>query len=274
MIDYHLHTGYTWDAKGKVEDFCEVAIEKKMEEIAFTNHFQIINIDKPRGSITPEQLFKHAKDIQIAKEKFDLKIKLGLECDYWQAYHRDIERVLDEHDFDFILGSVHYVEGYLIGAGLKIAAKFFEGKSMYEVYEAYFKNVIETVESQLFDVIAHPDSIRKNTVRFYGKELPFERYKILVEKLIEALVDNKVGIEINTSGYIHGINDCFPSLDFLKLCKGFGIKTVVIGSDAHSPIKIGFKLKEGIEKLRSTGYEKISLFDLRKAKQISIEEIL
>lgn len=273
MIDYHLHTGYTNDAKGKVEDFCQAAIEKKIGGIAFTNHFLIVNIDKPGESITPEQIFEHAKDIQAAREKFDLKIKLSLESDYWQAYHKDIERILNEHDFDFILGSVHYVEGYLVGSDLEIAVKFFQSKSMYEAYEAYFKRVIETVESQLFDVIAHPDYIRKNAIKFYKQDLPFERYQDMAEKVIEALVDNNVGIEVNTSGYRHGINDCFPSLGLLKLCKESGVKIITLGSDAHSPNKIGFKLKEGVERLRAAGYEKISLFNLRKAKQVSVEEI-
>ena len=273
MIDYHLHTDYTWDARGKVGDFCEVAIEKKMDEIAFTNHFNITKIDEPRGSITPQQIFEHAKNIQSAREKFDLKIKLGLECDYWQEYHKDIEKILDEHDFDFIMGSVHYVEGILIASDLETATSFFQGKSIYEAFEAYFKRAIEAIESQLFDVIAHPDYIRKTATKFYGQDLQFERYIDLVEKVIESLIDNKVGIEVNTSGYIHGMGDSLPSLDFLKLCKEAGIKTVTLGSDAHSPIKLGYKLEEGIKKLRAAGYEKITLFNLRKEKQIPIGQL-
>ena len=273
MIDYHMHTDYTLDATGKVEDFCQAAIAKKIEEIAFTNHFIIINIDRPGGSITPQQIFEHVKDIESAREKFDLEIKLGLECDYWQTYHKDIEKILDEHDFDFIMGSVHFVEGFLIGGGLEHCTRFFEAKSIHEAYETYFKRIIEAIESQLFEVIAHPDSIRKNAKKFYGQELPFEKYQDLVKEVIESLVDNKVGIEVNTSGYRHGINDCFPSIGFLKLCKEAGVKIITIGSDAHSPSGLGINLEKGIEQLRAAGYDEISLFNLRKPKQIPIEEL-
>ncbi len=270
MIDYHLHTDYTWDARGKVEDYCKVAKEKNFREIAFTNHFNILKLKIPGQSILPVQIQEHFKNIERAREEFNLKIKAGLEVDYWRSEHAKIEKILNEYEFDFLIGSVHYVDGILVGGPLKEAIKFLKNKSMFEVYKLYFDRVIETVESNLFDVLAHPDYIRKNAVKFFGRELPFERYRELVEKVIEALLANNMGIEINTSGFYHRINDFFPSLEFLQLCLEAGIKIITVGSDAHSPERVGDRIKEALQRLKEVGFKKICLFKRRKSKEIPI----
>ncbi|MEM5793705.1 MAG: histidinol-phosphatase [Candidatus Aenigmatarchaeota archaeon] len=274
MIDYHLHTDYTQDAKGKVEDYCKVAKERNLKEIAFANHFNIIKLNLPGESILPQQIPEHFQNIEKARKEFGLKIKFGLEVDYWSSEHGRIEKVLKEHEFDFLLGSVHYVGNILIAGKLEDSIGFFKNKSLQEAYRIYFDRVIETVESNLFDVLAHPDYIRKNAKKFFGKELPFEKYRKLVEKVIEALLTNDTGIEINTSGFFHGINDFFPSYEFLKLCLESGVKVVTVGSDAHLPERVGDRIKEALERLKEIGFRKIYYYDKRKKKGMLIKNLV
>lgn len=273
MIDYHIHSGYTWDVEGKLEDFCRAAEQKEIKEIGFVNHFIIINLNKPGMTIEPEEIAKYLEDLELAKKKFNVRIKAGLEVDYWKSRHREIEEILDNHQFDFLLCSAHYLDGILVGATKEEASKFFGNKNLIEIYQAYFSRVIETVESQLFDVLAHPDNIRRNVIRCFGRELLFERYRKDVEKVVEVLADNKVGIEVNSSGYFHGTGDSFPSSDFLKICFENGVKVVTVGSDAHSPSRVGSDLDKVIEKLKEVGFRKISSFDKRKSRELEIEEL-
>jgi histidinol-phosphatase (PHP family) len=267
MIDYHIHTDYTADAKGKVEDYCKAAEEKNIEEIAFTNHFIISQMNVRGNTIKFEEIPKHLEEIELAKKKFDVKIKAGLEVDYWKSKHKEIEGTLDNYPFDFLLGSVHFIDGYIVNGSKEDALEFFKNRSMAEIYEAYFARVMETIASRLFDVLAHPDYIRKNVFKCFGKELPFEKYRRTAEKVVELLVDNNVGIEVNTSGYFHDMGDSFPSPDFLKLCLESGVKVVTIGSDAHTPSRVGDKMTEGMQKLKDVGYKKIFLFNKRKPKE-------
>ncbi|MCS7105733.1 MAG: histidinol-phosphatase [Candidatus Aenigmarchaeota archaeon] len=274
MIDYHLHTDYTKDAEGKVEDYCRVAKEKNLKEIAFTNHFNIIKLNSPGESILPEQISQYFQEIEKARKEFGLKIKFGLEVDYWKSEHKKIERILNEHEFDFLLGSVHYVDNISIAGKPENSINFFKGKSLQEAYEIYFDRVIETLESNLFDILAHPDYIRKNVIKFFGKELPFEKYRNLVDKVIETLIANDIGIEINTSGFFHGTNDFFPSHEFLKLCLDSGVKVVIVGSDAHKPERVGDKVKEALERLKDIGFKKIYVYNKRRKKRLPIENLI
>jgi histidinol-phosphatase (PHP family) len=69
-------------------------------------------------------------------------------------------------------------------------------------------------------------------------------------------------------GYAHPVGDSYPSLEFLKICKNFGVKIVTVGSDTHSPSNLGFCIERGVEKLKKAGYDRIHLFNQRKPKEL------
>lgn len=181
MIDYHVHSNYTKDAEGSIEDYCRSATEKNIKEICFTNHFIAKNV-LPLIDFRVEKIPEYIKDVESNRKRFNLTIKAGLEVDYWKSEHRIIEGILNEYQFDFILGCVHFIDDYVISGTKEDAAEFFKNKTMLEIYRTYFMRVIETVESGLFDVLAHPDYIRKNVIRCFGQELPFEKYREYAEK--------------------------------------------------------------------------------------------
>ncbi|MFH8132529.1 MAG: histidinol-phosphatase, partial [Candidatus Aenigmatarchaeota archaeon] len=78
----------------------------------------------------------------------------------------------------------------------------------------------------------------------------------------------------NTSGFFHGVNDFFPSYEFLKLCLDSGVKIVTIGSDAHLPERTGDRIKEALERLKEVGFKKIYCYDKRKKKGMLIKNFV
>jgi histidinol-phosphatase (PHP family) len=277
LVDYHIHTNYTRDATGTVKDYCEMAEKLGIKEIAFTNHLFLKKLDNvpgiesseiPKMSIRLDEIPKHYEEIEKAREQFKLKIKFGMEIDYFEECEKEIERLIRGYPFDFVLGSVHIIDGFVIGDS-NGAVKLFQQRDVFQTYIQYFSKLKKAIESQLFDVMAHPDIIRKYAVQY--SVIPFEKYKDQIEDIVNSLVDNKIGIELNTYGYIHPVHDSYPSIEFLKICKEFGVKVVTIGSDAHSPSRLGDGLREGIEKLKKVGYEKICLFDQRKPEELVIK---
>jgi histidinol-phosphatase (PHP family) len=269
-IDYHVHTGYTADAEGTVEEYCVVAERLGIKEIAFTNH---LIYPKPKSvpgftdltgiSIQPSQIEKHVEEIETARKKFRINIKFGLEVDYFENHEKQIEELLDSYPLDFVMGSAHFVDGFCVSD--KISAELFLKGNLVEKYKKYFDVLKKAVESQLFDVMAHADVIRK----FSPEQVPFEKYAGDVEKVSELLYDNGVGIEINASGF-RLINDTFPSMEFLGVCKKNNVKIITVGSDAHSPHALGFRTDELVERLKTIGYKNIYTFSKRKPKEFPI----
>ena len=119
-----------------------------------------------------------------------------------------------------------------------------------------------------FDVYGHLDyAVRycpdKNFV------YRFDDYRDIFEVLLNRLIENGKGIEINTSG-IAKIGYPHPHIDALKLYKQLGGEIITVGSDAHKKENIGtgFDVAENI--LKELGFRYYTVFKERKPEFIPL----
>ena len=86
----------------------------------------------------------------------NIKIKTGLEVDYFAGKEKEIRAFLNPLPLDYIIGSVHYLGEKTVDVG----PEFYEGKSIDRLFESYFDSVSAAAASGLFDIIGHCDLIR------------------------------------------------------------------------------------------------------------------
>ncbi|RLE63972.1 MAG: hypothetical protein DRJ38_06370 [Thermoprotei archaeon] len=274
LADYHVHTGYTVDVKENVsiEAYLRKAEKLGLVEICFVNHLEFHPVKGlvKGATIFPDQIEEFIDEVEKAKANTSLRVKIGLEVTYTQRFEKNLEAILSQHEssFDFFLGSIHYIGNYAVSPAFstefseEIFAKFDEIK----IYQKYFDEVIRAVESQLFDVLAHPDLIRKIAVKHYSREIDSEIYLDMIWRVLDALDEYNVGLEVNSAGYRHSIGDCYPRMEMLKAARKKGIKVVTIGSDAHALEHLGLKLEKAVEKLKLVGYEGFYVFEKHKPR--------
>ena len=46
LVDYHVHTSFSYDSEEDLNTMCEKAIELGLSEIAFTDHLDIVSNKK------------------------------------------------------------------------------------------------------------------------------------------------------------------------------------------------------------------------------------
>jgi histidinol phosphatase-like PHP family hydrolase len=63
-----------------------------------------------------------------------------------------------------------------------------------------------------------------------------------------------VGFEVNSSGYRHGVGDCYPNLGFVRAAREADVETVIVGSDSHRVEALGGWLNHALETLRRAGF--------------------
>ena len=87
-----------------------------------------------------------------------------------------------------------------------------------------------------YSVLGHLDLISR-----YDENgpYPFEKIKPMIQEILEIVIQDGKGIEINTSSHRYGLKDSQPSRDILKLYKELGGKIITIGSDSHKPEHLG-----------------------------------
>jgi len=260
MIDYHLHTNMTVDSNMTAVELAKKAKEIGLHEICITNHQDWADVasKKYHYASTEEDWDRFLGELKDARQI--LPIKFGLELGYWSEHIDSINRFAQSRDFDFILGSIHIMRGKIISA----EKPHEDIENVPGWYKSYFKRLKEMIENMNFDCIGHFDIVKKS-----APFLDFKHYKTEVLQCINAMRKKGVGFELNTMGWNHDCNDCYPSPEILKMLYDAGITKVTIGSDSHEPRLIGTHFERGIKLLKEIGYRKICTFDKRKEKYIS-----
>lgn len=262
-FDYHVHETYSSDARNAtIPSYIEYAETNNIEEIAFTTHFIITGYDWDYG-IQSDQIPEYLKNIEREQENTDIRLLKGLEIDYFSSHEKELRKIVEEHDFDFVLGSTHYINGIDIGSS-KRSPPFFTGRRVEEAADEYFTVWKQAIESGLFDVMAHADYWKKNLGKGSSKPLEWEHYGSVVHEALNSLVENEVGIEVNTSGFRIGLESPYPMKEFLEAAYESGARIITLGSDSHRAENLGYRFQDGLELIKESGFTHLSRFKNRK----------
>lgn len=262
LVDYHLHTRRCGHATGAVVDFARTAEEKGLLEIGFADHIPqyFLPVDRRDcGLAMPEEeLSAYVAEVLDAAAGFkDLEIKLGIEADYVPGRERALEAILSRYPFDYVLGSVHYLDGWGFDNPAEIAG--YAGRDVDALYREYFRLVQQLAASGLFDVVAHPDLLKKFGYRPRGDILP------LYEETVRVIAASGMAVEVNTAGLRQPVGEIYPAPSFLDLCHRYGVP-VTLGSDAHRPDDVGRDFEQAVTLLRQVGYREVAVFERRRRK--------
>jgi histidinol-phosphatase (PHP family) len=268
LIDYHMHTGVTVDSVMKETEACERALSLGIHEIAFTNH---IMLNQPNHRMSSQACLVHWERIQVCQKQHpDLSIRLGVEMDYYPGREQDIAATLHEYEqllgrpFDLVLGSIHELNGVFF-SNKHQAPALYKDRNLVSLYSEYFQVAAQAVRSRLFDIMAHPDLIKKFTYELTPR-VAFADYRAAVEPYIDALLETGVGMELNTKGLRIKLHEAYPSNEMLELylskARASGVDPILtLGSDAHHAEQVGGCLLEGAETLRRLGVGEIARFN-------------
>ncbi len=111
----------------------------------------------------------------MEKLKKNHKVKTGIEVCNFQN-QSEVKRILDAYNFDYIIGSVHFLKGWAYDSS-EIKNEW-NNHDLHEIYEWYTQEVEKIAESNLYDVLGHPFNIRlfkniPNFILFFCVFFPF-----------------------------------------------------------------------------------------------------
>ncbi len=271
LSDYHVHPDYSLDATGTIDQYCQRALELGLKEICFTTHYDADPLRKDEdpfmridGEIVPlneENVKRYIKDVRRANgiySSMGLSVKAGLEVDYAPHIENDLRKNLAAFDLDYVLGAVHCLDHIAISAS-KEAKDYFNKKNVGQLCREYYEVLSKAVKSGLFDAIAHLDVYRKYGLAFYGEGI-LTAHQGLVEPVLQLMVENDVGMEINTALLRKGHDQFSPNLEILNLAIQMDVNITSFGSDAHKVAHLGKDIKEAyllVDRLKAEAQKKI-----------------
>ncbi|MEM9913797.1 MAG: histidinol-phosphatase HisJ family protein [Planctomycetota bacterium] len=259
LYESHMHTALCKHAKGGIEQYAHVAEQRGLAGVIVTCHNPM-----PDGYAAPmrmdeAQLDEYAMYVERARHVMEgrVDVRLGLEADYVPGYEKYVEHQLSLYDFDFVLGSVHpQVPEY--------QDKYYE-KDTFKFQQLYFQHLADSAETGLFDSLAHPDLIKMLMPRRWSVS------KILddVCKSLDRIAATGVAMEFNTSGWRKPMAEPCPGPRILYEMARRRIP-VTLGSDAHSPKRVGENFRKALRLIQAAGYRKVSVFQQRQRHDLDI----
>lgn len=241
--NYHTHSVYC-DGSDTPRELVEKAIELGCPQIGFSGHSYTGIEDNDPFCMTLEGTAAYKKEIRTLQKEYEGKIEilLGVERDY---FWKD-----DTDDYDYVIGSVHYV--YKDGVYLpvdeseeiqkSIVREHYDG-DFYAFAEDYYRLVGEIAERTHCDIVGHFDLIAKYNEKNDLFDPKHPRYVAAADRALEQLMNRGLYFEINYGAVQKGYRtEPYPERRFLEKLREKGEKTLR-SSDCHTKENLLFGIE-------------------------------
>jgi histidinol-phosphatase (PHP family) len=259
LSDFHCHCDFSADAKGAIDAYCEAALRRGLAEICFVTHYDntpdathidaFIVIEGLNQKINVNNVSEYVKAVERVATKYrsrGLNIHLGIEISWWPGCVDDVVMLKKLYDFEYVLCGLHEID-HKCFVSPRIG-EYFEGWTVRQLVNEYFRSATAAVETGLFDGFAHLGYYLRHGVKHYGADM--YNYDIsIVGKFFQSLTSNNTVLEINTGGMRHGLNHFYPDNTLIKAAKSAGVTIRHLGSDAHVPENVGFDFDNAVKLL-------------------------
>jgi histidinol-phosphatase (PHP family) len=254
---YHNHT--TWsDGVSTLAETIDAARRAGLKELGISDHFALAPGDRRfTWALAPELLDAYVSQIQQAiATTTDPIIRMGLEVDYFPETMDLIKQRLVPYPFDYLIGSVHFVDDFAID----LNAKPWEGISQDDrnrMWRGYWQRLRAAAETGFFDIAGHFDLPKK--FKFFPSA-DLTEYALAA---LDAIAAADMAIELNCSGWDKPVEEAYPSLFYLKEAHRRKIP-LVINADAHDAADVIRNFERARLLAVDAGYTELVRFERRK----------
>ncbi len=274
LTDYHLHLrpdsegtdAERYFTAANAERYRTVAEERGIAELGCAEHVyrfaQALEVWRHplwRESATDDL------DEYVGFVRAQTDLKLGIEADFVAGREDRLATLLDAHDWDYVVGSVHFVGEHAVDHdGYEVWDHRSERPD--ELWRRYFVTLGEAARTGLFDILAHPD-----LVKMWGAKRPVPEGDLrrFYELAMDGIAESQIAVEVSTAGLRKPVGELYPAPAFLEMCLDAGCP-VALSSDAHVPGDVGRDYEVALDLLESVGVQQLAVFERRERRMEAI----
>jgi histidinol-phosphatase (PHP family) len=274
------HSGaYCDHARGSLRDVLEAAVAQGFHTYGVTEHAprlgdpylyreeQALGWDVPKLEAMFEQ---YAAEIDLLAAEFEgrLCVLKGFEAEVVPP-----ERYVDvmvgyrkRYGFDYMVGSVHFVDGVLIDGPQDLFEQAVRRHNGLEgLAVAYYRLLGQMADSLKPEVVGHFDLIRKNAPSEEAVATPLVREAAALA--MEAVRKADAVLDLNTAGYRKGLGRPYPAPWVIELARRAGVG-FCFGDDSHGPHDVGRDLEPARDYLLANGVQHVEVLTREQGRMV------
>jgi len=240
--NFHTHSNWC-DGRDTPEAMALAAIEKGFDVLGFSSHAMVPGHELD-WTLSEKTLPDYAASIRSLAKSLAPKIRIlcGVEADYVEGGSNPGRKTYAAIGPDYIIGSLHIVvapDGAMVcvdhtpeilAAGIR---DHFNGSAEAFV-RTYFRQQRDMIAQFDFDIVGHPDLVRKFNAKHPYFDENADWYREELERTVDAISASGKIVEVNTGAISRGwLDDAYPSPAFRKMLRERGVK-FVLSSDVHA----------------------------------------
>ena len=226
LFDSHIHTKFSADSEMSAVDAIAKAQSLNLG-VVFTEHFDYgLDLKGKEFSFDPPTYMRDYKNLRGAN------CRLGVEVGLKESARTANENFIAQADFDFVIGSIHLVDGLDI-----YYPDFYVGKDKATAYRKYFRQMAREAEVADFDALGHIDYICR-AAPYDDPEIDYATFKEEIDAVLKIVVGRGKVLELNTRRFDNprAVRELVP---VYSRYRALGGRFVTIGSDAHRVAAVG-----------------------------------
>ncbi|SEA56663.1 histidinol-phosphatase (PHP family) [Pseudobutyrivibrio sp. ACV-2] len=259
--DSHMHSNFSGDSEAKPIEMINVAREKGLPGITFTDH---LDLEYPKEfgffDLDIANYYDKQHELALKESTSEFTILTGIEVGLQPQVADKNNKIVSSKPYDYVIGSTHLVDKYD-----PYFESFWKRDSADKLLKRCYEQVYENINAYTnFDSLGHLDYPFRYVNDENLKNNCYEPYKDVINAILERIISLDKALEINTAALRKGMTYPNPHIDTIKRYRELGGKLITIGADAHTPADIAADFDTLPELLHKCGFNEYVVYKKRK----------
>lgn len=262
IADMHTHSEWSHDSTAPIAAMRAAATARGVTHMAVTDHCDVFSF-RDYDILTPLRR-QHEQVAEQNADRQGCRLLCGVEISEGFWYPDVLARVEGLLPYDVIIGSVHALrQDGQISIYSRAAFDRMSEEEIDRYLTAYFADILTLLSTTDFDILAHLTCPLRYIVTKYGRAVDLARYADVIDRILEQVIATGRALEVNLSE-LAVTNEPLPPYSLLSRYRDMGGERITLGTDAHTPDRVGTGLTEATARLLSLGFTRAYYFEQRR----------
>lgn len=274
--DIHTHTDY-FHGKNTVRQMYKAAEEKNLQYYGFSEHtplpegFSCLLYREGDMNAAFRQYIQDVLELKKEIETYNQtaadkkpQVLLGMELDFTPHDPAYMEKLIQAYPFDYVIGTVHFVEEQNIGLWDVTQA---DTQDKYNFFEAYYEFIAQMAKWGKADIIAHPDFVKIHCIDDFHNWLKTPKATECLHETFKIIQKSGMVMEVSSGGLNKACKEVHPSPKVMETASAYRIP-ISFASDTHNINTVAFAFDELADFAKKYGYTEHTIFINRQPKQL------